>query len=74
MKYIYIINCSFEDSEFGGLLNIVASDDNECCKILEQHYHFQEESDRIPEEVKKAKKFALAYSNVNSGIVADIVT
>ena len=74
MKYIYIINCEFEDSEFGGLLNIVASDDNECCKILEQYYHFQEESDRIPEEVKKAKKFALAYSNVNSGIVADIVT
>ncbi len=74
MKYIYIINCEFEDSEFGGLLNIVASDDNECCKILEQYYHFQEESDRIQEEVKKAKKFALAYSNVNSGIVADIVT
>ena len=74
MKYIYIINCSFEDSEFGGLLNIVASDDDECCKILEQYYHFQEKIDRIPEEVKKAKKFALAYSNVNSGIVADIVT
>jgi hypothetical protein len=74
MKYIYTINCSFEDSEFGGLLNVVASDDNECCKILEQHYHFQEESDSIPEEVKKAKKLPLAYSNINSEIVADIVT
>ena len=73
MKYIYIINCSFEDSEFGGLLNIVASDDNECCKILEQHYHFQEESDRIPEEVKKAKKFALANSQEKSGVIADLI-
>ena len=41
MKYIYIINCEFEDSEFGGLFNVIASDDHECCKILEQYYHFQ---------------------------------
>jgi len=74
MKYLYIINCWFQDSEFGGLLNVIASGDRECCKILEKYWPNHEDNHRIFEEVQKAQKFALANSHEESRIVADIVT
>ena len=73
MKYLYIINSYFDDVEYGGFINVIASGNKECCKILEKYCPNNPANCRIPEEVKKAKKFVLANSQEKSGVIADLI-
>lgn len=68
MKYIYLIDywVPFPSSEYGGMISVIAEDDEECFDLLtdtnrEETSGFDEKyNDRIMSNIVKAPKFALA--------------
>jgi len=77
MKYLYLVDywVPFPTSEYGGLLTLIAKDDNECHDLL---LEWRDECDDkydnlIMEKVTNAPVFALA-SEEESGIVETFTT
>ena len=77
MKYLYLVDywVPFPSSEYGGLLTLIAKDDNECHDIL---LEWRDECDDkydnlIMEKVTNAPVFALAGEE-ESGIVETFTT
>ena len=78
MKYLYLVDywVPFPTSEYGGLLTLIAKDDNECHDIL---LDWRDECDDkydnlIMEKVTNAPVFALANDEAQSGIVETFTT
>ena len=77
-KFLYLVQhyCPFPTSEYGGLWNVIAEDDDECFDLItseddgnfyEQHYTV------LRENILNAQTFALA-EDVESGIVESFTT
>jgi len=63
MKYLYIIDywVPFPQSEYGGVVNVIAKDDSEAFELLSSEDGFDETYiDRIMPNVIKAQKLKLA--------------
>jgi len=77
MKYLYLVNywVPFPSSEYGGLINVIASDDNECHDILLnwRDEYTQEYDNLIMTQVVEAPSYALA-NDEESGIVENFTT
>ena len=62
MKYLYIIDywVPFPQSEYGGVVNVIAKDDSEAFELLAKEEGFNENYiDRIMPNVIKAQKLPL---------------
>ena len=62
MKYLYIIDywVPFPQSEYGGVVNVIAKDDSEAFELLAKEEGFNEDYiDRIMPNVIKAQKLPL---------------
>tara|TARA_B100000700_G_scaffold39433_1_gene39646 strand:- start:1217 stop:1447 length:231 start_codon:yes stop_codon:yes gene_type:complete len=62
MKYLYIIDywVPFPQSEYGGVVNVIAKDDSEAFELLAAEEGFNEDYiDRIMPNVIKAQKLPL---------------
>lgn len=77
MKSIYIVDywVGFPSSEYGGVISVIAKDDNECHDLLlkwrdEYNNSFD---DRIMTNVSKAPRFALATEQ-ESRIIDSFIT
>ena len=77
MKYLYLVDywVPFPSSEYGGLINVIASNDNECHDIL---LNWRDECDAkydnlIMEKVTTAITYELA-NDEESGIVETLTT
>jgi hypothetical protein len=76
MKYLYIVDywVPFPSSEYGGLINLIASNDTEAFEILSSEESYDERYvDRIMANVVKAQKFALV-DEYESGILESFTT
>ena len=76
MKYLYIVDywVPFPSSEYGGLINLIASDDSEAFALLAAEESFDERYvDRIMERVVNAQKFALV-DEYESGVLEAFTT
>lgn len=76
MKYLYIVDywVPFPSSEYGGLINLIASSDTEAFEILASEEQFDARyTDRIMERVVNAQKFAL-QDEYESGILEAFTT
>ena len=77
MKYLYLVDywVPFPSSEYGGLINVIAEDDNECYDILLnwRDDYTQEYDNLIMERVTVAPCYALA-NDEESGIVESFTT
>jgi hypothetical protein len=77
MKYLYLVNywVPFPSSEYGGLINVIASDDNECHDILVdwRDDYTSEYDSRIMEAVTNAPTYQLA-NDEESGVVETFTT
>jgi hypothetical protein len=63
MKYIYLVDywVPFPSSEYGGMISIIAENDEECHQILAEFPEFDDKYiSKIMENVVKAPRFALA--------------
>ena len=77
MKFLYLVDywVPFPSSEYGGLIGVIAEDDNECHDLLldwRDEYNATHDN-RIMERVVNANKFALA-NNEESCIVDTFTT
>lgn len=75
MKYLYIVDywVPFPSSEYGGLINVIAENDNECHDILRDDDYDDRYESKIMERVVAAPRFALATEE-NSRIVESFTT
>jgi site-specific DNA-adenine methylase len=78
MKYLYIVDhaISFPSSEYGGLWNVIAENDDECFDLISNHWEYQEYEEYYPklrENIVKAEKFALV-ENEESRVVEAFTT
>jgi len=76
MKYLYIVDywVPFPSSEYGGIVNLIATNDTEAFEILSVEESFDERYvDRIMANVVKAQKFALV-DEYESGILEAFTT
>mgnify|MGYP001371301982 CR=1 FL=1 len=75
-KYLYIIDywVPFPQSEYGGIVNLIADDDSEAFEILASEEGFNEDYvDRIMPNVIKATKLPL-QDEYESGIIEAFTT
>lgn len=76
MKSLYIVDywVPFPSSEYGGLINLIASNDTEAFTILSQEESFDERyTNLIMERVVNAQKFKL-QDDYESGILEAFTT
>lgn len=76
MKYLYIVDywVPFPSSEYGGIVNLIASTDTEAFEILANEDGFDDRyTDRIMANVVKAQKLALV-DEYESGILEAFTT
>lgn len=76
MKYLYIVDywVPFPQSEYGGIVNVIADNEIEVFDILRSEEKFPSEYvDLIMNSVVKAQKFALV-DEYESGIIDVFVT
>jgi hypothetical protein len=78
MKYLYIVDhaIAFPRSEYGGIWNVIAEDDEECFDLISNHYEYEGYKDcfgKLRENIVKASKFALV-ENEKSRIVDSFTT
>jgi len=77
MKYLYLVDywVPFPSSEYGGLINVIAENDNECHDILlSWRDEYNDKYDNlIMEKVTVAANYALATEE-ESGIVETFIT
>lgn len=79
MKYLYIVDywVPYPASDGGGILNVIAEDDDECFTLLspENFQEFNEQyANLIMPKVKAATKFELVNSEEESRIVDAFLT
>jgi hypothetical protein len=74
MKYLYIVEhfLPFPISEYSGIWNVIAKDDNECFDLIvdEDGNQYSEHYNKLRENVIKAQKFALKDDYQSSVIEA----
>ena len=76
MKYIHIVDfwIPFPQSEYGGIINLIAEDDSEAFELLASEEQFnQDYTDRIMPNVIKATKLPL-QDDYDSGIIDAFTT
>ena len=78
MKYLYLVDfwVPFPSSEYGGIVAVIAEDDNECHDILrdsEISYDDSYDSEIMP-NVVRAQRFQLVDSDEPSRIVEQFTT
>ena len=76
-KYLYIIDywVPFPSSEYGGLLNVIASNDQECFNLLskEESWWKRDYSESMMKNIIQAQKFKLT-DDYESGIIEAFCT
>jgi len=77
-KFMYIVNhyIPFPRSEYGGVWNVVATDDEECFDLIvdEDDGLNDDYYNRLRENIMKASVFELADDGIKSGIVEQFTT
>ncbi len=77
-KFLYIIDhfVPFPQSEYGGVWNVIAKDDEECFDVV-----VSEDDElnlgcygKLRENISKSRKFALARDPINSQVVNSFIT
>jgi len=75
-KFLYVIDywVPFPSSEYGGIVNVIASNDQECFELLSEEESFPEDYGHlIMENVINATKLRLA-DDYESGIIEAFLT
>ncbi len=78
MKFLYIVPhaISFPSSEYGGLWNVIAENNDECFDLISNHYEYEgydEYFGKLRENITKAQRFSL-MDEQQSRIVEVFVT
>ena len=77
-KFLYIVDhaIGFPSSEYGGIWNVIADNDDECFNLISNSYQYEGYEEcfgKLRENVIKAQKFVLA-NNESSRVVESFTT
>ena len=77
-KFFYIVDhyVPFPSSEYGGIWNVIAEDDDECFDLItgtDEEGFNQQYYGNLRENILKSRTYALA-ENLDSGIVEEFTT
>ena len=77
-KYFYVVDhyIPFPSSEYGGLWNVIAEDDDECFDLIsaeDEGNFYEKHYNRLKENILNARTYALA-EDVESGVVESFTT
>ena len=78
VKYLYIVDywIPFPQSEYGGMITVIAKDDDECFQLLsnsEEDFYQESYVNRILPAIKNAQKLQLA-NDYKSDIIEAFIT
>lgn len=78
MKYLYIVDhyIPFPSSEYGGIWNVIAEDDDECFDLIsaqDDGNFYEQYYSNLRENILNARMFALA-EDVDSTVVEQFTT
>ena len=78
MKYLYIVSHAipFPGSEYGGLWNVIAENNDECFNLISNHYEYKDYDEyfgKLRENITKAQRFSL-MDEQQSRIVEAFIT
>ncbi len=78
IKYLYIVDywVPFPQSEYGGVINVIAENEDECFDFLsneDEPFHNPSFLNRIKPAIHKAQKLTLT-DNYQSGIIDAFIT
>ena len=78
MKFLYIVSHAipFPGSEYGGLWNVIAVNNDECFDLISNHYEYKDYDEyfgKLRENITKAQRFAIVDEQ-QSRIVEVFVT
>lgn len=69
MKFLYIVEhfCPFPRSEYGGIWNVIAENDEECYDLITEYDNEDnvEHYSNLRKKIQNARKFALAEEKVS---------
>lgn len=76
MVNLYILDdwVPFPASEYGGLIVVIASSDEECLALLNEEGYYRDKYPATMNVVKKSQKFELANLTVEKGVMASFRT
>ena len=79
IKYLYIVNhyVPFPQSEYGGLWNVIAQDNDECFDLItskDQGDYNQQYYSQLRENIDNARGLALAKDPIESRVVEEFTT
>ena len=76
-KFLYIVEhyVPFPQSEYGGIWNVIAEDDNECFDLIvaKDQEMYVEHYPQLRHNIQNARTYALA-EDIESGIVEEFTT
>jgi len=76
-KFLYIVDhfVPFPSSEYGGIWNVIASDDEECFDLItaEDHSWNEKYYSSLRENIQKSETYALS-EDLESSVVAQFLT
>ena len=78
MKYLYIVDhyIPFPSSEYGGLWNVIAQDDDECFDLItaeDERNFYEQHYNKLKENIINARTYALT-EDVESAVVESFTT
>ena len=77
MKYLYIVDhfCPFPTSEYGGLWNVVANDDEECFDLITEYdeENYSEYYGNLRQKIHDARVYTIS-DEVDSAVVESFTT
>ena len=78
-KYFYVVDhyVPFPSSEYGGIWNVIAEDDDECFELIvsqDEGNFNQPHYNKLRENIEKSYTYALAEDNLDSCIVSEFTT
>ncbi len=78
-KFLYIVDhyLKFPHSEYGGIWNVIAENNEECFDLItsrDVENHYEQDYRFLRENIDEARRFILSDANLESQIVEEFVT
>ena len=78
-KFFYVVEhyIKFPHSEYGGIWNVIAEDDDECFDLIsskDKENHWEKDYRYLRENINDARRFTLYNGDLKSQVIEEFIT
>ena len=78
-KFFYVVEhyIKFPHSEYGGIWNVIAEDDDECFDLIsakDTEIHWEKDYRYLRENINDARRFTLYNGDLKSQVIEEFIT